>query len=115
MKFFPGLTNPFHKDSVNDFNAFVSIEQSIRHKMNAAQWAERKASLERSSSDESGKEETSTETETETGVMTTKSANYNPYSIDGIRAEINEEAATGGHDSAYDRKVSVMSCASLCN
>jgi hypothetical protein len=37
--------------------------------------------------------------------MRITSADYKPYTIEGLRAEVMEDVAASGHDSAYDCKL----------
>jgi hypothetical protein len=106
VKSFMGITDPFHKPSVNDFEGvLVPLEQAVRLHETAAEYARRQSHERVSDSPSSEKKDKSADTES--GVMRTNSAGYSPYTIEGLRAEINEDVAASGHDSAYDRKVSV--------
>jgi len=107
MKFM-GITNPLHKESVDDYQGvLVPLENAARHPTVAAEYARRR-SLEAvgsdgaAHSDETKKDKSS---DNEDGVMRTSSAGYSPYTIEGLRAEVNEDVAASGHDSAYDCKI----------
>jgi len=107
VKSFMGITDPFHKPSIHDFEGvLVPLDQAVRHDLTAAEYA-RRQSLERVS-DAPSSDKKDKSTDSEPGVMRTNSAGYSPYTIDGLRAEINEDVAASGHDSAYDRKASVI-------
>jgi hypothetical protein len=100
----------FRKDSVNDYqDVLVPLANAQRHPTAEAEHASRRpaeghdgntASYDKKEdgplnfSESSGK-----------GVMRTSSANYSPYTIEGLRAECMEDVTASGHDSSYDRKI----------
>ena len=105
---FMGFTNPFHKESVDDYQGvLVPLANAVRHPTVAAEYARRR-SLEGSDgsphSNDTKKDKTS---DNEDGVMRTTSAGYNPYTVEGLRAEVDEDVAASGHDTAYDCKIFV--------
>ena len=106
---FQAIKSLFHKDSVNDYhNVLVPLEKARRHPTVEAEYARRRsaeghdknADLD-DSKNEAGPVNAS-ESSGEEGVMRTSSANYSPYTIEGLRAEVMEDVTASGHDSAYD-------------
>lgn len=102
---------PFQKESVENYTGvLVPISQAKRHpsvisKAASYGW--------RPSEDGSRKGSLSGKTDVgdgETGVLRTTSGTYDPYTIDGIRAEIDSEAESGGHDTIYDRRLHQYKC-----
>lgn len=104
MKFL-GVTNPLKKDSVDDYtDVLIPFDQAARHYSVEAEYARRRSADEKRSPD-SGKTGKITKSEdSEEGVLRTSSGNYDPHTIEGLRAEVMEEvgASGEGHDSAYD-------------
>ena len=102
MKFM-GITNPLHKESVDDFQGvLVPLANAARHPTVAAKYERRHSSETAAHSDSTKKDKSS---DNEDGVLNTNSAGYSPYTIEGLRAEVNEDVAASGHDSAYDCKI----------
>lgn len=100
--------NPFHKESANDYaGVVVPLARAIRHPTVVAEYARRCSSRTSSSvcSDGSRKDNT----HNEEGVMRSNSLSYSPYTIEGLRAEINAEMALvpspSGKDSEYECKI----------
>lgn len=107
MKTFMGLTPPGHKDSINDHNVLVTLANAQRHPNVVAEF-ERRRSLEAREGHLDGsasKKEGDVTPDTEGG-MRTSSSSYDPYTIEGLKAEINDDIAASGHDTAYDCKIS---------
>ena len=107
---FLGLTLPFKKESVNDYgNVLVPLAQAQRHPTVAAEYARRRSEERKTSSeataahsDASRKSNGEDSGSGEEGIMRTSSAGYSPYTIEGLRAEVNEDVAASGPDSSYD-------------
>jgi hypothetical protein len=109
---FLAIKELFHEDSVNDYqDVLVSLEKAQRHPTVEAEYAHRRsAECPATTGDlNGGKKETGlingSENSGEEGVMRATSANYSPYTIEGLRAEVMEDVAASGHDSAYDCKL----------
>ena len=102
------LKGLFHKDSVNDYqNVLVPLEKAQRHSTVEAEYARRRsAEGVGSNGGVEGKKEdglpNSSESSGEEGTLHTSGATYSPYSIDGLRAEVMEDVAGSGYNSAYD-------------
>jgi len=110
-----GLTTPGHKESVNDYQGvLVPLAQASRHSTVAAEYARRRsAEGQNSSSDESlGAKDKASEGSGEEGMMRTSSGAYNPYTIEGLRAEVLGDVAASGHDCSYDCKFKLNSISS---
>ena len=101
---FMGFTKPFQKDSVDNYEGvLVSLANASRHPTVVAEYARRRSAEGDSSegtSDDSIKK--AKDLGEEDGVMRTSNAEYSPYTIEGLRAEVHEDVAASGHDSAYD-------------
>ncbi|TVY31156.1 putative MFS-type transporter protein [Lachnellula hyalina] len=112
---FMGLTNPFHKTSVDDYKGVVvPLSQAIRHPTVAAEYARRNSgrpSLSDGSShvDDAKKDNDRASKDNDDGVMTSNSLGYSPYTIEGLRAEISDDMAlvtsAEGGDSQYQYEV----------
>lgn len=101
-----GLTAPGHKDSINDHNVLVTLANAQRHPDIVADY-ERRRSLEARDGHLDGaasKKEGDLTPDAEGG-MRTSSSSYDPYTIEGLKAEISEDIAASGHDTAYDCKI----------
>ena len=96
----------FEKDSVDQYpGVLVPLEQAARHPTVAAEYARRRSAEGRNPDGSPGlveKKGDRTASDGEDGVLRTGSAEYSPYTVEGLRAEINEEATSGEHDTAYD-------------
>lgn len=104
----------FEKDSVDQYpGVLVPLAQASRHPTVAAEYARRRSAEGRSeegSPAEKKSEAKGSEGDGEDGVLRTSSAGYSPYTIEGLKAEVNEDAASGGHDTAYDCEYLVVRC-----
>ncbi|KAE8441502.1 hypothetical protein EG329_004890 [Mollisiaceae sp. DMI_Dod_QoI] len=113
---FLAIKSPFHKDSIDDYQGvLVPLAQASRHPTVAAEYARRRSSEglsdNNTSSSAKSAEDSSIPKEGdagEDGIMRTSSAGYNPYTLEGLRAEVNEDVAASGHDSSYDLKSKVI-------
>ncbi|CAG8982309.1 hypothetical protein HYALB_00005309 [Hymenoscyphus albidus] len=108
MKFM-GFTPFGHKDSINDHNVLVTLANAQRHPTVVAEW-ERRRSVEAQEAHLDGagsKKEGDVTPDTEVGIRTSSST-YDPYTIEGLKAEVNEDVAASGHDTAYDLKSKVI-------
>lgn len=100
---FLGLQKPFQKETISKYEGvLVPLEQAQRHSTVEADYARRRSAEGAADTDSGrkhaeGKEGTSAEEGRHTGV-------WNPYTIEGLRAEVNEDVVASGHNSAYDRK-----------
>jgi hypothetical protein len=108
---FMGLTGFGHKDSVNDFtDILVPMANAKRHPDVIAEYQRR-------NSREGARPDTTTvvtdpkeklkdgpPSDSESGIPRTTSGVYSPYTIEGLKAEINEEAAASAHNTTYDCK-----------
>lgn len=101
----------FTKDHVDNYQGvLVPLSSAKRHPTVEAEYARRRSAEGRNSDGTPGtpvqeKKVEGKGSDTEDGVMRTTSANYSPYTIEGLRAEIMEDADSGsGGDTAYDRK-----------
>ena len=102
---FLGITNPLKKDSVDDYNdVLIPFDKAERHSSVEAEYARRRSADEKRSPDSGKSGKTSNSESSEEGVLRTSSTNYNPHTIEGLRAEVMEEVSASGkgHDSAYD-------------
>lgn len=101
----------FRKDSVNDYqDVLVPLANSQRHPTVEAEYARRRSAEGHNGNTASydKKEDgplNSSKSSGDEGVMRTSSANYSPYTIEGLRAEVMEDVTASGHDSSYDRKI----------
>jgi len=113
---FLAIKGLFRKTSVNDYqDVLVPLANARRHPTIHAEYARRRSAEghnDNTASFDSMKMEggplSSNESGEEEGVMRTSSANYSPYTIEGLRAEVMEDVAASGHDSAYDLKSKVI-------
>lgn len=80
----------------------VSLADASRHPTVAAEYARRR-SLEAANSDGARDEKKSRDVEGGGA-----GEGFSPYTVEGLRAEVNEDVATSGHDSAYDCKISCL-------
>jgi hypothetical protein len=111
---FMGLTRFGHKDSVDDFTGVhVPLANAKRHPDVIAEY-QRRNSKEGVRPDATIVTESKDEmkdgplTDSEGGIPRTSSGVYSPYTIEGLRAEIHEDVAASGHNSAYDCKVPIQ-------
>lgn len=109
---FLAIKELFHTASVNDYqDVLVPLERAQRHPTVEAEYARRRSAEGHGRNRESYREKknagplNASESSGEDGVMRTSSANYSPYTIEGLRAEVMEDVAASGHDSAYDCKL----------
>jgi hypothetical protein len=111
---FLAIKGLFRKDSINDYqDVLVPLANAQRHPTVEAEYARRRSAEGQSKNDNTPGFATTkkegplhaNETSGEEGVMRTSSQNYSPYTIEGLRAEVMEDVAASGHDSAYDCKL----------
>lgn len=102
----------FEKDSVDQYpGVLVPLAQASRHPTVAAEYARRRSADGRNEDGSRAEKKTEvkgSEGDTEDGVLRTSSAGYDPYTIEGLRAEVMEDASPGGHDTAYDCEYVMM-------
>jgi len=108
------LQRPFQKDSVDNYEGvLVPLAQAKRHSLVIADYERRRSaeSLRNSTRDtaalpdaKSGevKDKDNDAGSGEDGMISTDSTAYSPYTIEGLKAEVLEDVAVSGHDSAYD-------------
>ncbi|KAK2625779.1 hypothetical protein QTJ16_005091 [Diplocarpon rosae] len=109
MKFL-GITF-FEKDSVEDYqNVLVPLAQATRHHTVVVEYARRRSAEGRNPNAANGEKIEGKDSGGygEDGVLRTSDAEYSPYTIEGLRAEVSEDLATGGHATAYDLKSQVI-------
>lgn len=98
----------FEKESVDKYpGVLVPLAQASRHPTVAAEYARRRSADGRNpdgSPSSTEKKVEKTGSDGEDGVLRTSSTEYSPYTIEGLRAEVHEDASSGGHDTAYDCK-----------
>ena len=109
---FLAIRSLLHKDSVNDYHdVLVPLEKAQRHPTVEVEYARRRsAEAHDNNGDLDGAKKeagplNAGESSGEEGVMGTSSANYSPYTIEGLRSEVMEDVAASGHDSTYDCKL----------
>jgi hypothetical protein len=109
---FLAINSLFHKDSVSDYNnVLVPLEKAQRHSSVEVEYARRRSAKGNGSTkDDSGQKKEAgalngSESCGEDGVMRITSADYKPYTIEGLRAEVMEDVATSGYNSAYNCKL----------
>jgi hypothetical protein len=106
------LKGLFRKDSLKDCqDVLIPLANAPRHPTVEAEYACRRSGEGHNSNtakyDTMKKEDgtpNSSQSSGEEGVMRTSSTNYSSYTIEGLRAEVMEDVAASGHDSAYDCK-----------
>lgn len=99
---FLGFQKPFRKESVNNYTDVLEpLANAHRHSTVTAEFDRRRSQEGRNSSGDAA-EVKKKESSEERGVLSTRSSTYSPYTIEGLRAEINEDVGASGHDSAYD-------------
>jgi len=114
---FLGITKPFKKEDPSHYEGvLVPLAQAQRHSTVTAEWQRRRS--------EEAKHEPAPRTppsydqakqldgpvdegkkggsDSEDGVIDTSSGAYDPYTIEGLRAEVNSDAGASSHDTAYD-------------
>ena len=107
MGFF-GIKKPFQKDSVNDYEGvLVPLANANRHPTVAAEYERRRSADQRGENTETGKSAEKQKTSDEEGVNASI-GEHSMYTIEGLRAEINNDVATTGGSSAYDLKSKVI-------
>lgn len=85
----PIFMNPFAKHDVSEFpGVYVPLADAHRH---ASVVAKHEGNGEKSSISEAP------------GGEAGPGQNYSPYTIEGLRAEIESDLVASGHDAAYDR------------
>lgn len=101
------VTRPFAKESVDKYpGVLVPLAQAKRHETVEAEYARRYSSEGQRPGSLSKKEDSADEKgadaqgNLETGH--TRPVWNGQYTIEGLRAEINEDVAASGHDSSYD-------------
>jgi hypothetical protein len=106
----PFFVNPFRRESVENFpGVLVPLEQAHRHiSATTVQGQTVNKSDASTPTDDTNIKATSKD---ETGIGRTSSANYTPYTVEGLRAEVMEDIAASGHDTSYDREFP-FSCSS---
>lgn len=121
----PDIINPFAKEPIRTYpGVLVPLAQAQRHPLVEAEYVHRR-SLQREQGSsccdkakssplpaaaasnieedrKSGSRATTSVGKEEGGVLTTDSSQYNPHTIDGLRAEVVEEVGAGEKESAYD-------------
>jgi hypothetical protein len=103
---FMGLKGFGHKDSVNDFtDVLVPIANAKRHPNVIAEY-QRRNSKEGARPDATVVIDPKDEStgDSEGGLPRTTSSVYSPYTIEGIKAEINDDLGATAVDTAYDCK-----------
>ncbi|KAF4630613.1 hypothetical protein G7Y89_g7526 [Cudoniella acicularis] len=116
MMGFMGITRPFHKDSVDDYQGvLVPLEQAIRHPAVMAEYERRRWEEEVRESDvsvasipEAGMKrgDKASEVDTERGILAKiVTPVYSPNTIEGLRAEV---VGDGGEESVYNLKSRVI-------
>lgn len=94
----PVFFNPFMKHDVSDFpDVYVPLDQAQRHPSVVTAQDEKLGTNDLPPSDYK---------EVEAGKKS--EVNYGPTTLEGLRAEIENDVAASGHDSAYDRKSKVI-------
>lgn len=114
---FLGLSKPFKKDSVNDYQGvLVPLAQAKRHPLVIEAYSKRRFAEGLTSDSASsgtavaGLGDTKAEAKEdepsggEEGVVRTSSKLYCPYTVEGLKAEVLEDVSARGEDSAYDRE-----------
>ena len=92
--------NPFKKYDVDDFpSTHMPLSEATRHPSVVAE-NRRRASLRAASVDSSANEKGE-----KSGAASDEAAGF---TIEQLKAEVEEDLATSGHDSAYDRKAKVI-------
>lgn len=82
----PFFMNPFKKHDVSDFpGVFVELRDAHRHP-SVVDWHDKKSGLKETGEAEQNGEE-----------------QYSPYTIEALKAEVDEAMSAGMHDTAYDR------------
>lgn len=106
---FLAIKEMFHKDSVNDYqDVLVPLDQAQRHPSVEAEYARRRSADGKNGESDGEKKVrplNASENSGEEGVMRTSSTNYSPHTVEGLRAEVMEDVAASGHDTAYDCKL----------
>jgi hypothetical protein len=107
---FMGLKGFGHKDSVNDFtDVLVPIANAKRHPDVIAEY-QRRNSKEGARpdatvvTDPKDKSTDGPPSDSESGIPRTTSGVYSPYTIEGLKAEINEDVSASAHNTSYDCK-----------
>jgi hypothetical protein len=96
--------NPFHKENIADYkNVLVPLANAQRHSTVTAEYDRRRSQDGRTSSGDAGSTKKK-ESEDESGVLSSRSAAYSPFTVEGLRAEVYEDVGASGHDTAYDRE-----------
>lgn len=116
------IQNPFKHESTTSYpNVLVPLSQAQRHSTVTAEYERRRSEDRRGSAGDLGKKESGSGRSEEgvfagdagggdvdvggeeADVRTTGSAGYSPFTLEGLRAEVNEDVAKSGHsNSAYD-------------
>jgi hypothetical protein len=107
---FMGLTSPFKKDSVDNYEGvLVPLANAARHPTVVAEYARRRSVANDYSDGNSDDplQKDGAKPREDNGMMRTSSEGYSPYTVEGLRAEIHEDVATSGQDSAYDCEYSL--------
>lgn len=98
-----GFLNPFKKYDVEDFpDVYIPLAQATRHPSVVAE-NKRRSSVATANSDHTAvNKEANIEKTKETG------SDDETFTLEQLRAEIDADIASSGHDSAYDRKAKVI-------
>lgn len=89
----------------------VPLENATRHPTVAAEYARRRSAEGRSGvNDDStfGKKKTEGDVSPTDGPLSDNDQDLPRYTLEGLRAEVNEDVAASGHDSNYDLKSKVI-------
>ncbi|KUJ18032.1 MFS general substrate transporter [Mollisia scopiformis] len=110
---FLGLRRPGQKDSVNDYQGvLVPLAQASRHPTVAAEYARRRSAEGRSSTTDTSTFGANNKIEADGTLVKEEGRGsqdgLSPYTLEGLRAEVHEDVAASGHDSAYDLKSKVI-------
>lgn len=105
---FLGLRRLGKKDSVNDYQGvLVPVANATRHPTVAAEYARRRSAEGRSDNNDTSTYGVNKKVEDgspKEGHGSESEDGLSPYTIEGLRAEVLEDVAASGHDSAYDRE-----------
>ena len=117
---FLGLRRPGQKDSVDDYQGvLVPLSQASRHQSVIAEYQRRRSAEGRADANdvatfgpgqtkvETGSNGEKTKTELGRG-SGSESDSESPYTLEGLRAEVHEDVAASGHDTAYDCKYPLL-------
>ena len=95
----------FFEEDKLDPNVLVPLSQAKRHQVVEVEYQRRQSEEKNRSGDGRDKKDGS---ESEESGLTMSSAEYSPYTIKGLRAEVMEDMKNSGHDSVYDSECCVV-------